>query len=443
MFSINYRKLSVVPAWHSALVAVILLGSVCTVARSQPAIELRTTEASLVGDPLSVKATGLPPETRVVLFSQIVDRYGRLWMSQAEFLSDADGVVDPGVQAPINGAWEGVDALGPLWSPQRKTKVGAHVPPEDGNAERVAISAIVDGRAVATASRMRWYRIQSVREQPVADDSIAARLFVEDGDDRRPAVIILPGSGGGIPGPTAEHLASHGYLGFALGYFGEPQTVEELDRVPLEYFDHAISWLKAHPRVDPDRIAVFGGSKGGELALLLASRREDIKAVVAAVPSSVVFQSIAEGWPRTSSWSVDGKELAFVPYVASARFRSSGRLDYLYEDSLLDEDAVEAARIHVEDISGPILLVSGRDDRMWPATQMSDSIVATLKALQFPHEVTHLAYDDVGHEVMASGYRPTSWSPSVGGTRQGQAIAQADAWVRTIEFLRRHLDPSE
>ena len=408
-------------------------------AQSDVSVELRSTEASLVGDPVSVRVTGLPPDTSVVLYSELVDRYGRLWVGESTFRSSAEGVVDPAEQMSIDDAWEGIDALGPLWSPVRKTKVGAHPEPADGHAERIAISAIVDDRPVATASVMRWYRSPEVEEVTVDDDAFAARMFVKRGDDRRPAVIVVPGSGGGVPASTAEQLASHGYASLALGYFGEPQTVEELELVPLEYFDRAIEWLKAHPRVDPRRIAILGGSKGGELSLLLASRRDDICAVVAAVPSSVVFQSIANGWPRTSSWSVAGEELPFVPYVVSDRFRESGRLSLLYEDSLENADAVASALIHVERVVGPILLVSGRDDWMWPATRMCDDMVARLKEAQFPHEVTHLAYDNVGHEVLTAGFRPTSWSPRVGGTRQGQAAAQADAWTRTLEFLARNL----
>ena len=70
---------------------------------------------------------------------------------------------------------------------------------------------------------------------------------------------------------------------------------------------------------------------------------------------------------------------------------------------------------------------------------MSDDVVARLREKRFPHEFMHLAYDDVGHEVLAAGYRPVSWSPRVGGTRQGHAAAQADAWTQTMAFLARCL----
>lgn len=426
---------------ESLLTTLLLaLGAQAGLAQDDPVVELRTTPASLVGDPISVRISGLPPQTDVTLFSELVDRYGRLWLSEASFRSDDDGVVNPAKHAPTDRAWNGADALGPFWSPVRKTQTGAHEEPADGDAERVAISAIVDGRAVATASALRWYRAPDVEELTVPDD-LAASLFVPRGEDRRPAVIVVPGSGGGVPSLTAQQLASRGYSSLALGYFGEAQTVNELELVPLEYIDRAIDWLKSHPRVDPERLAILGGSKGGELSLLMASRRHDIRAVVAAVPSSVVFQSIASGWPQTSSWSVNGEGLPFVPYATSAKFRETGRLSYLYEASLDTAEDIESARIPVERIAGPILLVSGKDDWIWPASSMCEDIVQRLEELAFPHEVVHLDYDNVGHEVLTAGFRPVSWSPRVGGTRQGHGAAQADAWSRMVEFLDESLAP--
>ena len=392
----------------------------------RPVVELDPAGSSLVGDPISVRVSGLPPGQPVVLFSQMVDRYGRLWTGEATFTSSSQGVVDPARQAPTDAAWEGVDPIGPFWALARKTARGAHPEPEDGDAERIAISALVDGRAVATAAVVRWYRRPDVEELPVDADGLAARLFVTRNTDPRPAVIVLPGSGGGIPVVEAQHLASHGYAALALGYFGEPGVPKDLELVPLEYFDRAIDWLAAHPRADASRVGLLGVSKGGELSLLVASRRPEIKAVVAAVPSSVVFQSIADDWPRTSSWSLAGEGVPFVPYVVSSRYRETGRLSILYEDSLQDEQAVAAAAIPVEKIAGPMLLITGRDDWMWPSTAMCEQIERRLADRGFSHNVVHLAYDDVGHEVANFGYRPVSWTPRVGGTPQGHAQAQAD-----------------
>jgi cephalosporin-C deacetylase len=46
----------------------------------------------------------------------------------------------------------------------------------------------------------------------------------------------------------------------------------------------AVDALRAHPAVDPQRIAVVGGSQGGAMALAVAALRTDIAAAVAHVP---------------------------------------------------------------------------------------------------------------------------------------------------------------
>ena len=261
------------------------------------------------------------------------------------------------------------------------------------------------------------------------------RCFAPRDDGPQPAVIVLPGANGGVPTETAELLASHGYATLALAYFGEEGLPDELLEVPIEYVEQAVAWLGAQPRVDPERIGLLGGSKGGELALLVGSRVAALGAVVAVVPSSVAFQAVAAGWPRRSSWSIGGQPVPFVPYAASPRFRASGVLSDLYEDSLLDESAVARARIPVERLPCPLLLLSGEEDRVWPSAAMCDEIVRRLEQSGFAHGVEHLRFEDVGHELFAAGHRPVSWSPRVGGSRQAHARAQARGWARTLEFL--------
>jgi len=64
---------------------------------------------------------------------------------------------------------------------------------------------------------------------------------------------------------------------------------------------------------------------------------------------------------------------------------------------LKNKNASDKAAIHVEKINGPILLVSGVDDKIWPSTMMSDMIVKRLKKHNFPHLCKHLSYTNSGH----------------------------------------------
>ncbi|MFM7377128.1 MAG: acyl-CoA thioester hydrolase/BAAT C-terminal domain-containing protein [Erythrobacter sp.] len=87
-------------------------------------------------------------------------------------------------------------------------------------------------------------------------------------------------------------LQQEGFSVFHLAYFGAPGQTDTLERIPLELFDKGLDWLKARPEVVTGRVAVMGASKGAEAALLIASRRHDVAAVVAGMPTSVAWNGV-------------------------------------------------------------------------------------------------------------------------------------------------------
>ena len=52
-----------------------------------------------------------------------------------------------------------------------------------------------------------------------------------------------------------------------------------------------------------------------------------------------------------------------------------------------------AAEIPVERINGPVMLISGTDDQVWPATVLSEFAVRRLRAHSHPFAVEHLVYE--------------------------------------------------
>src|SRR5262249_22942486 len=146
-------------------------------------------------------------------------------------------------------------------------------------------------------------------------------------------------------------LASHGYVTFALAYFRAEGLPKQLSAIPLEYLKKGIDWLAARDPVEGKRLGVVGASKGGELALLLASYFPGLKVVVARVPSHVVWFDL--GSFKRSGWTLAGKELPFVPQpngAVTVFFKSPIRFVDLYRPALEDKDLVEKARIPVENI---------------------------------------------------------------------------------------------
>ena len=137
--------------------------------------------------------------------------------------------------------------------------------------------------------------------------------------------------------------------------------------------------------------------EGAEAALLLASRDPRVKAVVAAAPSSVAWAGVDpfnQGHMLTigSSWSWRGQP---VPY---ARYDFVGFKGIASVDQSLAKAPPEAV-IPVEKVNGPVLLVSGGKDELWPSAPMAEAIIARLDAAKFAHRHVHLTYPDAGHGV--------------------------------------------
>ncbi len=279
----------------------------------------------------------------------------------------------------------------------------------------------------------------------VSEDGIVAAFMVPTTGGRHPAIIILGGSEGGTASVrgVARQFANEGYAVLALSYFGAPGLPATAEDIPLEYFDRAIAWLARQPQVDPERVGVFGISKGGEAALLIGSRSPQLHAVAAGVPSSMVWQGISAsaGAAPTSTWSLEGAPVAYLPYDPTVRFdftRYMESIYALYSGALPNADAHAEAMIPVERINGPVLLISGKNDAMWPSTAMSEMVVARLREKGFAHPVEHLAYENAGHAVSSPPALPSmSGYPdeAAGGTAAGNAAGRADMWPRLVGFF--------
>ena len=93
------------------------------------------------------------------------------------------------------------------------------------------------------------------------------------------------------------------------------------------------------------------------------------------------------------------------------------------------------AKIADERIAGPILLVCGGEDALWPSCPMAHAIVERLRAHRFAHAVKLLDYPDAGHGVgQLVPYSPARFP--TGGSVDADQRARADGWPRLLGFLR-------
>ncbi len=145
---------------------------------------------------------------------------------------------------------------------------------------------------------------------------------------------------------------------------------------------------------------MIGGSKGAELALLLASRTPEIKAVAAIVPASAVFVGHTDTFD-TSSFSAYYKEVPYIPMTeAAVPALMAGDKRKVFDIMMSDKAAYARARIPVEKINGPIFFLSATQDELWASKEMSDDMMATLKAANFPHAYEHTAIEGKHGEPM-------------------------------------------
>lgn len=260
-------------------------------------------------------------------------------------------------------------------------------------------------------------------------DSIPdSKYYPAKGQDKNIVLLLLGGSEGGLPNYyDVEKLTSLGYPCFILGYFGTKSTPERLEMISMEYFEKEIKALKSRPALKGKKLVIWGGSKGGELALLLASRYKQIEGVIAAVPGSVVFQGL--GGNLVSSWSEKGVSIPFVPFAAYdySKIVNSQYVE-VYKLSLEQSEYVKKAEIKVENINGPILLLAGKADSMWPSHQMAEMVVKRLDRSKFPHWYKLFSYDNAGH-TLNDGYM-------MGGTEEGNKNARIDSEKRIFDFLK-------
>lgn len=162
---------------------------------------------------------------------------------------------------------------------------------------RVAALLLVGAAALVVSARA--HEAAAPNQPPplrigLRQGGLVANIFSPAAAARCLAVLLLGGSGGGISTCTetiAQLLAGQGIVTMDLAYLGMEGLPSDLEGIPLEYLDHAMTSLRLQPYVDPERVGRAGGSKGGEVALLFASMRPDVRAVAVLVPSGIVFRA--------------------------------------------------------------------------------------------------------------------------------------------------------
>jgi len=275
----------------------------------------------------------------------------------------------------------------------------------------------------------------------VVEGGVVGALCEPDGNVAS-AAVVLTGSGGGIPIGYAARLAKYGIRALALAYFRAPGLPSRLVEVPVEIVERGVAWLAE--RSAGLKIGLVGTSRGAELALLAAGLLpQSVGATVAIAPSGFAWYGLDDDDPdalKRPAWTWRGRHVPFLHYAAVATPIDTAdgvRLDGCYDVSHYTQAELRAATICIEEATGPLLLLSGNDDHVWPSASFAERIAARMVQHGRGHEVDNVVYRGAGHAFLHREFAPSSvlsrfdW----GGDDEADQAAAADAWPRIADFL--------
>lgn len=278
-----------------------------------------------------------------------------------------------------------------------------------------------------------------------------ANYFPAPGPGRHPAILLLGGSDGSLRefrNVYARALVAQGYAVLYPGYHMTREDNRSFNMVPLETFDRALAWMAAQPEIDASRIGIIGHSKGAEAALLVASRHPEIKAIVAAMPSDVVWQGFdfnsTDMSKFSSSWSDGGQPVPFVKYKLLSWYQwfSADALTRMYRQSWEQSATYPNAAIPVDRVKAQLLLICGGQDMIWPSCDMAGAAKQRFATVGGRIAIL-LAYPDAGHWAFGPIDKLQSYDKRLlgetGGTAVSDMAARRDQWPKILEFLAQTL----
>jgi len=229
------------------------------------------------------------------------------------------------------------------------------------------------------------------QQTPSDDNSMPIYLSLPEGTGPFPALVVIQHQTGvdEFMQGMAQRLAGAGYLAAVPNLYhrdgpdcqDDPRTRSQRlgDRRVMNDIEATVKFLRSNPHVDGQRIGIVGFCMGGRVVYLAATTNPAFKAAVTFYPGNT-----GRAW---------GRDIP-SPFERSA------------------------------DMNCPIQGHFGDDDKN-PSPEDRQKLAAELTKHNKPHEFH--AYPGAGHAFMDN-------------TKESfRAAAEAAAWPRMLEFLRRHL----
>ena len=403
------------------------------------------TSSEVYSRAFSIRVGGAEPGALVHLTARAFE-----FVAKGSFVAASDGTVETGRDAPVSGSYRGVDRDGLLWSAEPSPL------PPPGGFDVVVTAASGDAGLTATLARPPMGSGYTLRD--VTAGGLPGKYYARPDAGDHGAVLVLGGSECNLNVTLfdAAWLTTVGFDALALDYCDRGF----IDRVPLERLEAALDWLGAQPGVDRRRLAIYGGSRGGELALQLAADLPWLRAAIAVSPSAYRWGDTRDG--TFPAWTRADGGLPTMPHHGlvqpTAELLPDGQTGYrdtpVFLGDLAAASAAEraAARIPVEDAGAALLMIGGEDDGLWPSCQFIDDAWSALT--DGGHQRTHpldrrLCLTGAGHLIGVPGYQTAdgyAYATAggvlvLGGTPEGRGRANRAADDAVRAFLQAALAP--
>ncbi|XP_011680549.2 acyl-coenzyme A amino acid N-acyltransferase 2 isoform X1 [Strongylocentrotus purpuratus] len=434
-------------------------------------------ESSLCDEVVNIEANGLSPGQLVTLKAHVYTENGKYrFESRAHYKADADGKVRVQKEPSLGGSYEGIEPMGLFLAMEPVPEV-AHKYPRlvkwDVTTPFSYTLELIDGdegqeKVLTSTSFERMFLADYVERIPVKMGEAEGVLFLpkqRGSSDPLPFIIDIRGLLTNLVVDRAATLASHGFAVFAFDYFmpSRRKSQEETVYMDSQAFLGIIDFVKAHPRLDENRIGMTSSCYGGAMMLHAATRLDlPVKCMVAAGFVDILCVNV--GWKN-----LDGSLLepaGPMSMYLTTWTDENGKSWLTLKSDTDSENFIDLAKKSQsanfcleENLECPLLLFAHADDHHIPSLKATTELRDRLEKAGKGHLVEFELLPGTGHflevpyqaiNTISSLYDPTTLqSPKLyltdfGGsdTKQGTKD-QVFAWRKIVNFFRKHLDVKE
>lgn len=414
-------------------------------------IILVTPSSSLVTDRVKITGTGFTPFSPITIKTRVqCDEEDIRFSSQGCYVTNDDGSFDINQSASSGGTYTGSDGMGLFWS--MKTEEGDinRFQMTDAscvlNYEFSVLEGHVDGnndaREICKASHKRSYLADGVKRVEIRKPGVTGTLFVPPGNGPFPAVMTLYGGlkSRKLIEDASAIFANQGFVSLTLAYFGFEGLPRFYSKAPLrlELFEKGFDYLSSLRYVDSNALGVYGISKGGELAVALASLLPQVKAAVCA------NGSVVSTWSDTYYKDHHFHRIGFD----KNGFRKLPDGSYVTRDGCRPFDATSPSTYPFQNSDAQMLMICGLDDQSIPQEILGAFFKHTMKQ-HGKNNFEVAEYEGLGHLIDAPYVPPCTLYPHSllnnnnlyygGGDIEVHSKQVVRVWDKVTGFFKQHL----